>query len=56
MESNKHTDKALQFELEVHHYSPLKLTIPFCYASGRVMEDWLRECGEIDIKTLAMVN
>lgn len=48
MESNKHIDKALQFELEAHHYFLPKFTIPFCYASGRVMKDWFRECGEID--------
>lgn len=58
MESNKHinnlesltvwTGNTSVFSLKIHYL------ILLCF--DRVMEDWLRKCGEIDIKTLAMVN
>lgn len=57
MEGNKHIDNLESLTVWTGNtsFSP-KTHHPILLCFGRVVENWLKKCGEIDIKTLAMVN
>lgn len=58
MEGNRHIDNLESLTVWTGNtslFSP-KIHHPILLFFGRVMDNWLRESGEIDIETLAMVN
>ena len=58
MEGNKHIDSPESLTVWTGNtlvYCP-KIHCPILLRFGRLMEGWMRKCGEIDIKTLVMVN
>lgn len=58
MEGNKHIDNLESLTVWTGNtslFSP-KIHHPILLRFGGVMENWLKKCGEIGIKTLAAVN